>query len=324
MGVREMGKSLLSIDSLTNEEISKILLRARYYEEYHPYIRPQFRNRFVANLFLEPSTRTRTSFEVAEKRLGAEVLQFQASNSSLTKGESLLDTIRTLESLGVEAAVIRTSEEGMLEELTTATSLRIINAGEGRIAHPTQALLDLYTIQKYFHRVEGLKVAIIGDIAHSRVARSNVVLLKRMGAQVLFSGPENLMDPSLEGTYLPIDEAIAQADVVMMLRIQFERQNHDYIASKAQYREEYGFTTERLQYLQPHAIVLHPAPVNRGLEMDDQVVDHPQSKIFEQIQNGVWVRMAVIERGLGGCGIWESSSSKDEFGTKINGFKVIS
>ncbi|MFV9509960.1 aspartate carbamoyltransferase catalytic subunit [Tepidibacillus sp. LV47] len=319
-----MGQHLLSIDDLTIEEIEKIFNRAKYYEQYHPFIRPQFQNRFVANLFLEPSTRTRFSFEIAEKRLGAEVLQFQQSVSSITKGESLLDTLRTLESQGVEAAVIRISEEGLLRKLSEKVSLKIINAGEGRIEHPTQALLDLYTIRKYFHTVKGLRIAIIGDISHSRVAHSNAALLKRLGAQLIFSGPDSLMDDSLEGTILPVDEAIQNADVVIMLRIQFERQKMNYISSKENYRAEFGFTRERLKYLQPHSIILHPAPVNRGLEMDDEVVDHPQSKIFEQIHNGVWVRMAVIERALEGNLRWESLSNKEMCGIEIGGFREIS
>ncbi|WP_339062366.1 aspartate carbamoyltransferase catalytic subunit [Tepidibacillus marianensis] len=319
-----MGQHLLTIQELTSEEIEKMIHRASYFEQYHPFIRPQFQNRFVANLFLEASTRTRFSFEVAEKRLGTEVLQFQPNISSLTKGESLLDTLKTLESLGAEAAIIRIREEGILQELSRQVSLRIVNAGEGQFSHPTQALLDLFTIKKYFHNLKGLNVAIIGDITHSRVAKSDALLLKKMGANVLLSGPESLMNKSIGDAVLPTEEAIQQADVVIMLRIQFERQESEYLNEKGRYREQYGFTVDRLKHLQPHAIILHPAPVNRGLEMDDEVVDHPQSKIFEQIHNGVWIRMAVIERALGGTGVWETSSNKDASGIGINGFKVIS
>jgi len=318
-----MGQHLLTIEDLSKEEIEKIIYRASYFEQYHPFIRQQFQNRFVANFFLEASTRTRFSFEVAEKRLGAEVLQFQPNISSITKGESLLDTLKTLESIGVETAIIRIREEGLLQELSKQVSLRIVNAGEGRTSHPTQALLDLFTIKKYFQDVKGLNIAIIGDVTHSRVARSDAALLKKMGANILFSGPDSLMDKSL-GQIVPIDNAIQLADVVIMLRIQFERQESEFFNAKEIYRQQFGFTEDRLKHLQSHAIILHPAPVNRGLEMDDAVVDHPQSKIFEQIKNGVWVRMAVIERALGGNEAWNTLSNKDESGIRMNGLKVIS
>ncbi|WP_068724621.1 aspartate carbamoyltransferase catalytic subunit [Tepidibacillus decaturensis] len=325
-----MGKHLLSIQELTLEEIKELIARAHYFqkiEETSPlendswlfFSNKQYHKSFIANLFLEPSTRTRISFEVAEKKLGLEVVNLQPSVSSMQKGESLFDTLKTLESLGIEAVVIRLQEEDLLKPLLRKLSIKIINAGEGKKAHPTQALLDFYTIQQYFSEIKGLNVAIIGDIAHSRVARSNVQLLKRMGAKLLFSGPAKYMDFSLEGNYLPIDEAIKHADVVMMLRVQFERIQGESLYPIEEYRQEFGFTEERLRNLQPHTIILHPAPVNRGIEMDDLVVEHPQSKIFEQIRHGVWIRMAVIERALGGEAKWESSFDMGKFGVKISG-----
>jgi len=318
-----MGKHLIRINDLEKQEIEGLLKRARFFQKYseqQPLDSGKFQHRFVANLFLEPSTRTRFSFEVAEKRLGVQVLNLQSSMSSLQKGETLYDTLKTLESQGVEAVVIRLTEEGILQPLSEKLSLKIINAGEGKREHPTQALLDLYTIKHYFNELKGLRVAIIGDIKHSRVARSNTFLLKKFGADIIYSGPPELQANDLDGPYLPINEAIGQADVVMMLRIQFERLKEQVISSKEEYHKEFGFTEERLKYLQDHAIILHPAPVNRGVEMDDQIVEHPQSKIFEQIHNGVWIRMATIERALGGNKRWESSSKTDKFGIKISGF----
>ena len=296
-----MGNSLLYCKDLSIYEIEEILNRARVFkmdcnnkERYYKY-----QNKFIANLFLEPSTRTRLSFEVAEKKLGSHVLNFVADSSSIQKGESINDTLRTLESLGVDVAVIRIKEE-LLASLSNDLKMKIINAGEGQKEHPTQALLDLFTIREHFTHVKDLNVAIIGDIAHSRVARSNTHLLRKLGANIKFSGPMNLMAKDLKGEYLPINEAIQWADVIMMLRIQQERMEESLLESKEEYNLKYGFTADRLKLLKPNAIILHPAPVNRGVEMDDSVVSNPQSKIFEQITNGVFIRLAVIERALEG------------------------
>ncbi|MGD9677885.1 MAG: aspartate carbamoyltransferase catalytic subunit [Vulcanibacillus sp.] len=295
-----MGRNLLSVNNLTINQIEEILLRAQFFQDNKDdlSITQLYKNKFVINFFLEPSTRTRFSFEIAEKRLGCRVINFQSNDSSIKKGESLYDTLKTLEVQGIDAAVIRIREEDVLENLSQKLSLTIVNAGEGIKEHPTQALLDLYTIRKYFKELKGLNVAIIGDVAHSRVARSNYNLLKNYGVNFIYSGPNELMAEDLEGRYLSVDEAIKQADVVMMLRIQLERQNNSYTNLHEDYNKKYGFTTERLQYLQSHAIILHPAPVNRGVEMDDDVVEHKQSKIFEQMNNGVWIRMAVIEKAI--------------------------
>jgi len=317
-----MGQNLLKVADLSNSCIEEILNRARFFADNQDVLGMKdlpYQDRFVANLFLEPSTRTRFSFEVAEKKLGAHPINFESGSSSLQKGESLLDTLRTLEAMGVEVAVIRLREEGLLEPLTKKLNIRIINAGEGKNEHPSQALLDLYTIKSYFKEIKGLNVAIIGDIAHSRVARSNYHLLKKMGANIFFSGPNDLMPKDLAGTHLPINDAIANADVVMMLRVQYERLEQKLSLSQEEYNLEYGFTKGRLKLLQPHAIILHPAPVNRGVEMDDFVVEHSQTKVFEQIKNGVWIRMAIIERALGGNKKWGLSSNKEKYGMKIVG-----
>ena len=297
-----MGKALLNTKDLTIEEIDEILSKAEYFHNNQNNLDINLigRNKFITNFFLEPSTRTRFSFEIAEKRLGCEVINFQSNDSSIKKGESLYDTLKTLEAQGIDVAVIRLAEEDLLEYLSQKLSLTIINAGEGKQEHPTQALLDLYTIKKYFNQLKGLNVAIIGDIAHSRVARSNYNLLKKFGVNFIFSGPKELMVDEFEGKYMSADDAIKQADIVMMLRIQFERQKYKYISSKEEYNRTFGFTEERLKIIQPHAIILHPAPINRGVEMDDCVIEHKQSKIFEQTNNGVWIRMAIIEKAIRG------------------------
>ncbi len=293
-------RHLLSTIDLELAEIEQLLKRAQFFSENRnsPAIRELGNNCFVTNFFLEPSTRTRFSFEIAEKRLGCNVINFQSNDSSIKKGESLYDTLKTLEVQGVDIVVLRLCEEKILAQYANEFSLTLINAGEGTIEHPTQALLDLYTIKQNFDEIEGLTIAIIGDIRHSRVAHSNYQLLTRLGVRFVFSGPEEFMDERLHGEYLPIDEAIKTADVVMMLRIQFERQETSYFASKEDYNRNYGLTEERAALLKPQAIILHPAPINRGVEIADTLVEHPQSRIFKQMENGVWVRMAIIERAI--------------------------
>ena len=295
-----MSKHLLSTNDMQLNEIEELLERAKYFAENmnNQALKEVGKDCFVTNLFLEPSTRTRFSFEIAEKRLGCQVINFQSNDSSIKKGESLYDTLKTLEAQGVEIAVVRLCEEGKLMQYADRLSLTLINAGEGQAEHPTQALLDLFTINKYFTEIKGLKVAIIGDILHSRVAHSNYQLLKRLGADLIFAGPQEFMDERLIGEYLSIDEAIQAADVVMMLRIQFERQQLSFLNSPADYFSKYGLTIERAKLLKPEAIILHPAPINRGVEIDDNLVEHPQSRIFEQMKNGVCVRMAIIERAI--------------------------
>lgn len=292
-------KSLLGLKGMGREELESILSRAAHWERQEQKVQPVLAGSFVANMFFENSTRTRFSFEVAEKRLGAEVLNFSAAESSVQKGESIYDTVRTLESMGIDAGIIRLKPAGVLEELAERIQVPLINAGDGNNEHPTQALLDLYTMRQQFGPLSGLRVSIIGDIKHSRVARSNYWGLKELGAQVRFCAPDNMQEHELDVPYVGIDEAL-QADVVMMLRVQLERHEGGMIRSAEEYREQYGLTAERAARLAPHAIIMHPAPVNRDVEIDGDLVEHPQSRIFPQMQNGVPVRMAVIERALRG------------------------
>ena len=297
--IQGLDRHLIGLKGLGADEIVSILDRARYWEQYPVKVTNYLQGKFVANMFFENSTRTRFSFEVAEKRLGAEVLNFTAAASSVEKGESIYDTVRTLESMGIDAGVIRLKPIGLLPELARKIKVPLINAGDGNNEHPTQALLDLYTMRKHFGEIRGLTVSIIGDILHSRVARSNLWGLTTMGARVKLCAPDNMKAPELEpfAPYVSMEEAL-QSDVVMMLRVQLERHERGMIKSAEDYRAGFGLTMERLQQMPDHAIVMHPAPVNRNVEIDDEVVEHPRSKIFTQISHGVPIRMAVIERAL--------------------------
>lgn len=292
-------RHLIGLKGMNQSEIQSILNRAAYWENYPAKVTNKMHNRFVANMFFENSTRTRFSFEIAEKRLGAQVLNFSAAVSSVQKGESIYDTVRTLESMGIDIGVIRLKPIGLLQEMAEKISVPLINAGDGNNEHPTQALLDIYTMMKHFGHVKGLRVAIIGDVLHSRVARSNLWGLRAMGADVVLCAPPNMQAPELSeyASYVSIDEAL-KADVVMMLRVQLERHEKGMIKSAEDYRREYGLTVERAERLAPHAIIMHPAPVNRGVEIDSELVEHPRSKIFTQMQHGVPIRMAVLERAL--------------------------
>ncbi|TNJ66371.1 aspartate carbamoyltransferase catalytic subunit [Paenibacillus hemerocallicola] len=292
-------RHLLGLKQLDKEEIVSILDRAAHWERQPNKVTHLLEGKFVANMFFENSTRTRFSFEVAEKRLGAQVLNFSAAASSVEKGESIYDTVRTLESMGIDAGVIRMKPIGLLAELAEKIKVPLINAGDGNNEHPTQALLDLYTMRKSFGEIKGLTVSIIGDIMHSRVARSNLWGLQKLGANVKFCAPDNMRSEELgeHAPYVAIEEAL-QADVVMTLRVQLERHDKGFIRSAEDYREHYGLTVERAGMMKPHAIIMHPAPVNRGVEIDDELVEHEKSKIFTQMSHGVPIRMAVIERAL--------------------------
>ena len=292
-------RSLLGIKELDASEISQLLNRTAYWDHQSEKLTPVLRAHFVANMFFENSTRTRFSFEMAEKRLGVQVLNFTAAASSVEKGESIYDTVRTLESMGIDAGVVRLKPAGVLQQLAEKVSIPLINAGDGNNEHPTQALLDLYTMRKHFGELKGLKVSIIGDIMHSRVARSNLWALTKMGANVQFCAPENMQAPELAAyaPYVSMEEAL-KADVVMMLRVQLERHSSGIILSAAEYREQFGLTEERAAKLDKGTIIMHPAPVNRNVEIDDAVVESSQSRIFPQMANGVPVRMAVMERAL--------------------------
>jgi len=298
--------NLLGIEHLDRAEIEAILERSRHFQPLagQPFQRFEtLRGKMVVNLFFEASTRTRTSFEIAAKRLGAEALSITASGSSVSKGESLVDTLNTLSAMRPQAIVMRHAASGAPHFLARHLPIPIINAGDGTHEHPTQALLDARTILDQRPKLEGLRVAIIGDIAHSRVARSNVYLLSKFGAEIMLCGPASLLPRELAalapGVSLTNDirEAILDADVVMMLRVQLERQ-HEVPMSAGEYFQFYGLRLEHLASAKPHAIVMHPGPINRGRELSSEVADSQRSVILNQVENGIAVRMAVLERVL--------------------------
>jgi aspartate carbamoyltransferase catalytic subunit len=267
---------------------------------------PALRGATVVNLFMEPSTRTRFSFEVAEKRLSADTLNFAASSSSVTKGETLVDTARNLMAMAPDFIVIRHPNVGAPHRLSAVVPASIINAGDGINEHPSQALLDAFTMRQRFGRLEGLKVVIAGDIRHSRVARSNAFLLNKMGAEVRFAAPASLLPPGVEDLgarpFLRLEPALEGADVVMMLRIQRERQRNVNFPSLREYFDFFALTPERLALAAAHAVVMHPGPMNRGVEIDSLVADGAQSVILEQVTNGVAIRMAILYLLAGGRG----------------------
>ncbi|HET6212534.1 MAG TPA: aspartate carbamoyltransferase catalytic subunit [Micromonosporaceae bacterium] len=265
---------------------------------------PTLRGRTVVNLFYEDSTRTRISFEAAAKRLSADVINFTAKGSSVSKGESLKDTALTLQAMGADAVVIRHPASGAPHRLAGWVDGSVLNAGDGTHEHPTQALLDAYTMRSRLGRLDGLRVAIVGDVLHSRVARSNVLLLDTLGAQVTLVGPPTLLPVGVTGwparTSYDLDAVLPQADVVMMLRVQRERMADSFFPSAREYARRYGLDSARLRRLPQHAVVMHPGPMNRGMEIAPEVADSPRSTIVEQVANGVSVRMAVLYLLLGG------------------------
>lgn len=254
---------------------------------------------FCSNLFFEDSTRTKTSFDIAERKLGLQVVPFDASNSSVNKGESLYDTVKTIESLGVNLVVIRDKKDRYFDELKNI-KIPVINGGDGTGNHPSQCMLDLMTIYQEFGKFEGLKVGIVGDVKHSRVANSNAEALRRLGAKVYFSGPEQWFDEGalINGTYLSVDEMIHDVDVLMLLRIQHERHDSKMSFSASEYHRKYGLTKEREKAMKKEAIIMHPAPINRGVEIDTDLVECERSRIFRQMQNGVFARMAILKEAL--------------------------
>jgi aspartate carbamoyltransferase catalytic subunit len=265
---------------------------------------PTLRGRTVVNLFYEDSTRTRISFEAAAKRLSADVITFSAKGSSVTKGESLKDTALTLEAMGADAVVVRHSASGAPHRLAGWLAGSVVNAGDGAHEHPTQALLDAFTMRRRLGRLEGLRVAIVGDVLHSRVARSNVRLLRTLGADVTLVAPPTLLPVAVGGwpceVGYDLDAAMPKADVVMMLRVQQERMNAAYFPTVREYSRRYGLDSRRMAMLPDHAIVMHPGPMNRGVEIAADVADSGRSTIVEQVTNGVSVRMAVLYLLLGG------------------------
>jgi aspartate carbamoyltransferase catalytic subunit len=300
-------KHLLGIEDLEPGEISLILQTAVAMKEVGTRsIKkvPALRGRTVVNLFFEPSTRTRLSFELAEKRLSADTMGMTTSGSSVVKGETLIDTAKTLEAMSPDMIVVRHASSGAAHVLARVCRSSIINAGDGTHEHPTQALLDAFTIQERKGRLAGLRVAIIGDLAHSRVLRSNVLLLTRMGASVVACGPATLIPLGLERLGVTvttsIDAACEGADVVMMLRVQHERMHGLYLPSVREYFSFFGLTSERLGRAKADAIVMHPGPMNRGVEIASDVADGNQSVILDQVANGVAVRMAVLYLLAGG------------------------
>jgi aspartate carbamoyltransferase catalytic subunit len=254
---------------------------------------------FVANLFFEDSTRTKVSFEVAEKKLGLHIVNFDEKKSSINKGESLLDTIKTLDAIGVDLVVIRHQKTRYYDELK-GSSVGLVNAGDGVGHHPSQGLLDLMTIVQEFGDVKGLKIGIVGDVKHSRVANSNAHTLRRLGAKVFFSGPREWFDEGslMNGTYMDLDALIPEVDVLMMLRIQHERHNEKVNLKPEDYLKKYGLTKEREARMKPNAIIMHPAPINRGVEIDNDLVECERSRIFKQMKNGVFARMAILKKVL--------------------------
>lgn len=286
-------QNFLEITQLSNDQLHHLLARANDFKHgelgnYHHIT--------AVNMFFENSTRTHHSFEMAQYKLGMNIINFDAAGSSISKGESLYDTVLTMQAIGANIAVIRHPDDCFYQQLETL-DIAIVNAGSGAGEHPSQSLLDIMTIQQKFNTLSGLTVAIIGDLSHSRVASSNMKLLNRLNATVLFSGPPEYYDVKFDqyGRYVTIDEALQQADVVMMLRIQLERHQQVMALSPATYLQQYGLTKARYDALKPHAIIMHPAPVNRDVEIASELIESPKSRIVQQMQNGVYARMAILE-----------------------------
>lgn len=303
-------RDLLGIRNLSPEEITGILQTAENFREISEReVKkvPALRGKTVINLFFENSTRTKTSFELAAKRLSADAVNISVSTSSVTKGETLIDTALTLDAMSPDCIVVRHSSAGVPHQLAEISRAAVVNAGDGTNEHPTQALLDAMTIREHKHQIAGLKVAILGDILHSRVARSNIHLLTKLGAAVRVSGPKTLVPDDFshlveEGlTVAPnVEEAIRDTDVVMILRIQKERQDSAFFPTLSEYAIHYGLTQERLALAKKDAIVLHPGPMNRGIEIASDVADSSRSQILDQVKYGVAVRMAVLYLATGG------------------------
>lgn len=288
---------MLTTAHLTKKEIEKLINEALEFSQGKSLKAKE--KIFVCNLFFENSTRTKTSFEVAERKLGLEVVPFDVLHSSVNKGESLYDTVKTLESIGIGLVVIRHSQNQYYKELKSI-KIPIINGGDGTGEHPSQCLLDLMTIYQEFRDFNGLKIGIVGDIKHSRVANSDAEALRKLGAKVFFSGPEEWFDEGtiINGTFLPLDEMVKEVDVVMMLRIQHERHHQSMTISIEDYHKKFGLTKEREKMMKKTAIIMHPAPINRGIEIDDELIECNRSRIFKQMENGVFARMAILKNAL--------------------------
>ncbi len=300
-------KNILDMESLSVDEIFMILDTAKQMKDIsaRPVKKvPTLRGKTVVLFFYEPSTRTRTSFDIAAKRLSADSISLSAGSSSLIKGESLIDTAKNLESMNPDIIVIRHSSSGAPHMLAKFLKASVINAGDGMHAHPTQSLLDLMTVREHRGRIEGLRIAIIGDIAHSRVARSNITGFIKMGADVVLAGPPTMIPSGIEtlgaSVAASVDEAVEKSDVIMMLRIQKEREKNILFSTEREYSNVYGLTKKRLKHCMKDVLIMHPGPVNRGVEISPEVVDGPCSIILDQVTNGVAVRMALFYLVSGG------------------------
>ena len=300
-------KHILGIKDLTAEELDFILKTAESFKEINTrQIKkvPTLRGKTIVNLFFEASTRTRTSFEIAGKRLSADTINISASSSSVVKGETLEDTAKNIEAMHPDIIVMRHSASGACEYLAQRLSCSVVNAGDGMHEHPSQALLDAFTIRQHKGRIEGLTVAIVGDITHSRVVRSNLYCLNKLGARVRIAGPRTMVPPGIERlgceVFNNLEDAIRDADCVMMLRIQRERQGATLIPSTREYARFFGLNDAKLKLAKPDAIVMHPGPINRGVELASAVADGPQNVILGQVENGVAVRMALLYLVAGG------------------------
>ncbi len=309
-------KHLLDIESLTVDEIVTVLDTARAFKAVgQRAIKkvPALRGKTVVNLFVEPSTRTRISFELAEQRLSADVINFSAEASSFKKGETLKDTARNLEALNADFIVIRHSASGAPHFLSRVLDAHVINAGDGAHEHPTQALLDTFTIREHKEKIEGLNITILGDVLYSRVARSNIWALRKLGAKVTLCGPATLVPKTFEqmGCRVThdVDEAIRDADIINLLRIQHERQRKTMFPSINEYIQLFGLNKTRLARTKPDALIMHPGPINRGVEIDSDIADSERSLVLEQVTNGLAVRMAVLFLVNGGNGPQEVTGS---------------
>jgi aspartate carbamoyltransferase catalytic subunit len=294
-------KDLLGIKELSLEEINLILDTSAVFKDVLGRdIKkvPTLRGKTTVNLFFEPSTRTRTSFELAAKRLSTDVINFSVPTSSVVKGESLIDTALTVQALGADFIIIRHSSSGVPHLLAKKLRASVINAGDGTNEHPTQALLDAFTIKEKKEKIEGLEIAIVGDIAHSRVAKSNIYCLKKLGAKIRLIGPPTLIPKEMEIMGIDIfhnmEDGLRNVDVLMMLRIQMERQGKGFFPSREEYSRNWGLTLDRLSLAKDDVIVMHPGPMNRGIEITSEIADGPRSVILEQVTNGLAVRMAVM------------------------------
>jgi len=300
-------RHLLGLDGMEKHEMLLFLDTARSFREIleRPIKRvPTLQGKTVVNLFYEPSTRTRISFELAQKRMSADIVNFSASTSSVKKGESLIDTVKNIEAMKIDMVVVRHSSPGAAHLLSRVLDANIINAGDGGHEHPTQALLDMMTIREKFGKLEGLTIGLIGDISHSRVALSNIFGLKAMGARVIVCGPSTLIPREIERlgveVYHHIDEVIPQVDVLNILRLQLERQKSGLFPSLREYHIYFGITRERLEKASKSILIMHPGPMNRGLEISSYVADSEHSVILEQVTNGIALRMAVLYLLAGG------------------------